>query len=110
MRGRSPESIEKYKRDGVMILRGVFSPSEMDAVARETTALLERSDLMDAHNLRVRWQYHYETAAPVFELFDPVTDIAPACRAIADDARIHHLLEALLGEPAILFKDKLIYK
>jgi hypothetical protein len=46
-------------------------------VAAETTALLKRKEPMDSRNLRIRWQYHYDTGAPVFELFDPVVDLAP---------------------------------
>lgn len=110
MQPLTPESIDQYKRDGFLILRGVFSPSEIAELAAETTALLERKELMEQRNLRVRWQYHHETGEPVFELFDPVIDLAPRCQALSQDARIHRVLETLFGEPAHLFKDKLIYK
>jgi hypothetical protein len=106
----SAENVERYGKDGFLILRGLFSPAEMAEIGAETTGLLERKDLMDKQNLRVRWQYHYESGEPVFELFDPVVDIAPRCRALADDPRIHGALETLLGGPALLFTDKLIYK
>ncbi len=110
MQPLSPESIERYRHDGILMLRGVFTPEEIQSVAAETAALLARKDLLDAHNLRVRWQYHYETGDPVFELFDPIVDLAPRCHDLAKDPRIASVLTTLLGEPVQLFKDKLIYK
>ncbi|MDI1432458.1 phytanoyl-CoA dioxygenase family protein [Polyangium sorediatum] len=102
--------VDSYQRDGYLVLRGLFSPSEVQEVAEETAALLERKELMAKNNLRVRWQYHYETCEPVFELFDPVTDIAPRCSAWFHDRRIAHVLEQLFQDHAHPFKDKLIYK
>jgi ectoine hydroxylase-related dioxygenase (phytanoyl-CoA dioxygenase family) len=99
-----------YERDGYLVLRGVFDPAEVAAVATETEALLAREDLKAMTNLRVRWQYHYETGAPVFELFDPVTDIAPRCDAWFRDPRLTSVVGELLGERVHPIKDKLIYK
>lgn len=104
------EQIAAYQRDGYLIRRGVFSPSEVKDVADETTALLEQQERMAKSNLRVRWQYHYETGEPVFELFDPITDIAPKCSAWFHDRRIAEILEALFQDRSHPFKDKLIYK
>jgi ectoine hydroxylase-related dioxygenase (phytanoyl-CoA dioxygenase family) len=99
-----------YERDGYVILRGVFSHDEVAAVAAETEGLLAREELKAMNNLRVRWQYHYESGAPIFELFDPVTDISPKCDSWLRDKRITGVLQELLGEPVHPIKDKLIYK
>src|SRR5205823_8016427 len=61
-------------------------------------------------NLRCRWQPHTRTGESLFECFDPVIDIAPVCARIARDPRLLEPLAALFGEPACLFKDKLILK
>jgi 2-aminoethylphosphonate dioxygenase len=50
------------------------------------------------------------TGACQFDAFDPIIDLSPACRALAHDGRLLALLADLYGEPACLFKDKLIYK
>jgi ectoine hydroxylase-related dioxygenase (phytanoyl-CoA dioxygenase family) len=100
----------QFQRDGYVVLRGLFSRDDLAAADRETHALLDREDLKDRNNLRVRWQYHYETGDPVFELFDPVVDLSPGVRALADDARLRAVIEDLLGDRVHLFKDKLIYK
>jgi ectoine hydroxylase-related dioxygenase (phytanoyl-CoA dioxygenase family) len=99
-----------YERDGYVVLRGLFPVDEVAAVAAETKALLARDELKAMTNLRVRWQYHYETGAPIFELFDPVTDIAPRCDRWMRDPRLLSVLQQLLGEAVHPIKDKLIYK
>jgi hypothetical protein len=101
---------EAFERDGYVVLRGLFSRQEIDAVAAETDALLSREDLKSNTNLRVRWQYHFETGAPIFELFDPVTDIAPRCDALMRDRRLMDAVEELHGDRVHPIKDKLIYK
>lgn len=106
----TPAEIEAYRRDGFLIRRGLFSAAEVHEVAAETDALLERKELMAQTNLRVRWQYHYQTGEPIFELFDPVVDLAPKCEGWARDRRIAEVLEELLGDRVHLIKDKLIYK
>jgi hypothetical protein len=85
-------------------------PTTLAAVAAESEALLARTELMATTNLRVRWQYHYDTGAPLFELFDPVTDIAPRCAALMTDARLTGWLAELLGDRVHPIKDKIIYK
>ena len=50
------------------------------------------------------------TGECTFETFDPVIDIAPVCDRLAHHPRLLDLLATLYGEPAQLFKDKLIYK
>ena len=50
------------------------------------------------------------TGALEFETFDPVIDLGTHCAEIAHDAGLLALLAELYGEPAVLFKDKLIYK
>jgi hypothetical protein len=101
---------EAFERDGYVILRGLFSQEEIDAVAAETDGLLGREDLKSNTNLRVRWQYHYQTGAPVFEVFDPVTDIGPRCDALMRNQRLTGAVEGLLGDRVHPIKDKLIYK
>jgi hypothetical protein len=106
----SPAQLRDYERDGFLIVRGLFSPAEIAAVAAEADALLRLTDLMHSDNIRCRWQPHVETDACLFETFDPVIDLAPACAALARDERLLGLAAALYGEPAHLFKDKLIWK
>jgi ectoine hydroxylase-related dioxygenase (phytanoyl-CoA dioxygenase family) len=99
-----------YQRNGYIIVRGLFTLAEMNRVSDEAEILLRRTDLIDTKNLRCRWQTNVQSGECSFETFDPVLDIAPACRALAHDTRLTGLLAELYGEPACLFKDKLIFK
>jgi ectoine hydroxylase-related dioxygenase (phytanoyl-CoA dioxygenase family) len=97
--------------NGFVILRQVFHAAQIDALTAECERLLtERRDLISLANLRCRYMAHHETGELLFEVFDPVNDISPVCKQFCDERRIHSVLEVLYGEPACLFKEKLIFK
>jgi hypothetical protein len=102
---------EAYHSQGFLILRGILAPDELAAVSAEADQLLSRKDLIDTRNLRCRWQPGCEKAEDcLFETFDPVIDLGPVCARIARHPRLLAALGELFGEPALLFKDKLIFK
>src|SRR5262245_33260545 len=102
---------DAYDRDGFLVLRGLLPAAAVAEAAAEADRLLdERRDLISPRNLRCRWQTNVRTGECQFETFDPVLDLSPACRRLAEDAGLLAALVGLYGEPACLFKDKLIYK
>lgn len=101
----------KYDRDGFVILRRVFDPRQVAEVDTEACRLLDSErERMDPLNLRCRFQPHVETGEQVFETFDPVIDLSPNCFRLATSPDLLTVLELIYGEPACLFKDKLIFK
>lgn len=102
--------LRQYQTDGFLIQREVFSRAEVDELAAEAARLLQRKDLIDIDNIRCRWQNNADTGECKFDCFDPVLDLSPQCRRAAHDPRILSIVSALYGEPACLFKDKLIFK
>lgn len=102
--------VRQYRSDGFLTVRGVFSPDEIAALETEAARLMQRTELMDTNNIRCRWQDDAVTGECRFDCFDPVIDLSPLCGSIARDPRIVSALSALYGEPACLFKDKLIFK
>ena len=107
----SDAALRAYREQGYLLLPRFFDPAAVAAVAAEAEAVrAARQDLCVRQNLRCRWQPHVTTGECLFETFDPVIDLSPACRRLALDARLLQVLEAVYGEPAFLFKDKLIYK
>lgn len=100
----------EYEESGYLIVRNLFGEDEVAAAAAEADELLKRTDLIDTGNIRCRWQPHVQTGDCLFETFDPVLDLAPICGGLATDDRLLRLLGDLYGEPACLFKDKLIFK
>lgn len=82
----------------------------MNRALAEAVTLRGRHDLISTRNLRCRWQTNTRSGECEFETFDPIIDLSPACDALAHDGKLLDLLAELYGEPACLFKDKLIYK
>jgi hypothetical protein len=103
------EQIASYHRDGFLIVPAVFA-SEAAELQGEASRLLGLTQLMDSNNIRCRWQNHAETGECRFDCFDPVIDLSPVCERVARDDRLRDRVSALYGEPAFLFKDKLIFK
>lgn len=103
------QQIADYHRDGFVTAPGVFK-DEAAALQDEGERLLTLSHLMDANNIRCRWQDHAETGECRFDCFDPVIDLSPVCERIARSPELLQMASQLYGEPAHLFKDKLIFK
>jgi hypothetical protein len=100
-----------WREDGFLVLRGFFPAGEVAEAGTEADAILERHrSLIDVRNLRCRFQPNVRTGACEFECFDPVIDLSPASRRLAECATLLAALGELYGEEACLFKDKLIYK
>lgn len=107
----SRDQLAFYKEEGYLILRDVFTDAEVELLAAEVERVCqERRDLIHADNMRVRFKTHHQSNDVMFEVFDPISDLSPFARAVALDCRILNSLHDLYGEPAELFKDKLIYK
>jgi ectoine hydroxylase-related dioxygenase (phytanoyl-CoA dioxygenase family) len=104
------KALRQYRSEGYVIVRQVFSGNEMAALSEEATRLFGFRDLIDVNNIRCRWQDHVETKECRFDCFDPVIDLSDAFDRAARDERLFDIVAGLYGEPACLFKDKLIYK
>lgn len=108
---RTTERQTAYRRDGFVVVRSLFDSEEMADAAAEADRLLTQFErLKSMKNLRCRWQNNVYTGECTFETFDPVIDIGPVCRRLALHPRLSAVLRELYGEPACLFKDKLIFK
>lgn len=103
------DQISAYHRDGYLTVPGVFK-EEATALQEEAARLLTLTPLMEANNIRCRWQDHAETGECRFDCFDPVIDISPVCERIARAPALLKMASQLYGEAAYLFKDKLIFK
>lgn len=101
---------ELYRQQGFLVLPSFFTAAEVANVAREADALARLTEIVHADNLRCRWQSHRETGEPILDTLDPVSDLSPAIAGLALSGPLRDVMSDLFGEPACLFKDKLIYK
>lgn len=102
--------VERFHADGFLVARRVFAPDRVAELATEADRLQGLVELIDTNNIRCRWQNHVDTGECRFDCFDPVIDLSQACERAARDPRLLAVVGALYGEPACLFKDKLIFK
>jgi hypothetical protein len=106
----SEVQLRHFEEQGYLVLRRVFTAEDIALLSEEAVVLARRTELIDTNNIRCRWQNHVDTGVCLFECLDPVIDIGPVCDRVAHDDRLLSVLAAIYGEPAHLFKDKLIYK
>ena len=101
--------VARYHADGFLVRRRVFSPERIEELAFEAERIRARTDLIDQNNIRCRWQDDVNGVCR-FDCFDPIIDLSEPCERAARDPRLVAIISALYGEPACLFKDKLIFK
>lgn len=97
-----------FEDKGFVQLDGLFSPEEVRTWQEECDRLQSETDV-DEEQDRVQWRDH-QNGDPVVDRFDPVVDISPVFDDLAHDPRIRGAVNALLGKPIQLMKDKLIMK
>jgi 2-aminoethylphosphonate dioxygenase len=100
----------RYRAEGYLVVRQLFSADRIAELEAETVRLRQRTDLIDTENIRCRWQNDVSTGECRFDCFDPVIDLSIPCERTARDPRLLDIIGSLYGEPACLFKDKLIFK
>lgn len=100
--------LRAYHEDGFVTVRGVLSSVETADLAAECDRLwsLVPTDHSDP---RVQWRGHVD-GTTVADRIDPVLDISPPFDRIARDPWLLAAAERVLGEPAAVFKAKLITK
>ena len=102
----------RYERDGFLVVRHVFGPDRIAALAAEAERLRQRTDLIDTNNIRCRWQNDVDHGRVPLRLLR--SGDRPERRLRTAPPAIRALLDVVgadaYGEPACLFKDKLIFK
>jgi ectoine hydroxylase-related dioxygenase (phytanoyl-CoA dioxygenase family) len=101
--------VARYHADGFLVARRVFPAVRIEELSAEADRIWARTELIDQNNIRCRWQDDVDGVCR-FDCFDPVIDLSEACERAARDPKLVAIVSALYGEPACLFKDKLIFK
>jgi hypothetical protein len=103
------QQVSEFKRDGFVVVRGMFTPAEMTELARwtdeaegypETPGKFMMYFEKSLKNGRDRLLNRLENFYPYHDGF----------RALFDGAKLRGAVSDLLGEEAVLFKDKINFK
>jgi 2-aminoethylphosphonate dioxygenase len=98
-----------FARSGYLVLRGVFDAPTMDEIGRWTDALAEAPEVSGGH-----WVYG-ETSQrdPESRIIQRIENFCPfhsGYDGFVRQGRLIELVSAALGEPAVLFKEKINFK
>jgi ectoine hydroxylase-related dioxygenase (phytanoyl-CoA dioxygenase family) len=99
-----------YERDGYVVIPGLVPPEVLAAVREQSSRLLADSEIVDRNNLRCRYKIRPSDGEQLLDAIDPVADLVPAIKELAQSPAVLGVLRDLYGEEARLFKDKLIVK
>jgi 2-aminoethylphosphonate dioxygenase len=107
-RSLAPAEIDAYRREGHVILRGLFELEEIRTWIQECDRLWA-SVRVERDNPRVQWRGRVD-GGEIADRIDPVLDISPVYEALARDPRLLDVAGQLLDGTATPFKAKLITK
>ena len=100
------DDLAAFERDGYLVKRGGFSADDMAHISTWTDEVLAMPEVSGRH-----WVYHEKSRKDGADLVNRIENIAPFHDGFA---AINEALKApvaqLLGEPAVLFKEKINFK
>ena len=101
------DQIEAFERDGYLVVRGGFNAAEMAQVARWTDELVAMPEVSGRH-----WVFHEKSLnGNGRDLINRIENIAPFHDGFAELAEaLRAPVGRLLGEEAMLFKEKVNFK
>lgn len=98
--------LEGYAELGFARVAGILDRGDVAMLTREWSRLWSETD---AGHPSVQWRGHVDRGT-IADRLDPAFPLSEKLRALCGDSRLVRLAEAALGQPAVLFKDKLITK
>lgn len=99
----------EYHEQGFVVVRDFYTQTMLSGWVGECERLSSLFVSAQSENPRMGSRAHL-TKGKIFDRLDPVIDLSPLFHDLAHDPRLQEVCAALLGEPATLFKDKLIAK
>lgn len=108
-RSLAPEHARQYENDGYVVLSALFEKSELDhAVGLDMKRLLE---LQKSPDLSSRIEVGKDLQGQPYAIkLDGARKIHDRLIDLANDFRLTRVVSALFDEPALVFKDKLVFK
>ncbi len=103
------QQIADFKRNGFVILRGLFAPDEIAGIAAWCDEIVAWPEVPGRHMM----YYEDSRVEPGVRVLQRAENIYPyhaGFQALFDEPRLKGAVAELLGEPAVLYKDKINFK
>jgi len=104
------EQLGYYDENGFLVIAPVFDEKELIELRLAADELLIKSGPIVNGNPRLEIEPETYHGKLVVRKIEPIIDVVPVLKALADDVRLMAPAYQIFGEPAILFEDKLNYK
>ena len=101
------QQLEAYNQDGFIVVRNVFTPQQIQCISQWSDELAQRPEESGRH-----WVYHEKSRLdPDIDLINRIENISPyhgGYRELSNTLK--KPVSQLLGEEAVLFKEKINFK
>lgn len=105
----SEHDLKNFKQDGFVVVRGMYGCDEMAAVSGWIADLANREP-----EIGKQMMYYEQSLRPeggrILSRIEKFADFDQRMRSFIDDERMMVRVAELLGEPALLFKEKINFK
>lgn len=104
----SPEQIEQFHRDGFLLVRGMYSREEVDAISRWTDEVASAPEVPGKYMMY--FEESQDDGSPILCRIENFVPYHEGFSTLITARRMQQAVSELFGEPAVLFKDKINFK
>jgi|SoiMethySBSTD1v2_1073268.scaffolds.fasta_scaffold208518_2 ectoine hydroxylase-related dioxygenase (phytanoyl-CoA dioxygenase family) len=105
----SSAQVSEFERDGFVVVRKFYDAAQTAEIERWTDELSALPEEPGKH-----WVYREESlrspAHHIVQRIEKFTEVHPGFAGLFHDGSLHHAVSELLGDEAVLFKEKINYK
>ena len=106
----SKEQISQYNKGGLLFLRDVFGPEDVEQFCEAADDLHKVVSPIEPGKPRLQIEPKKDNGQYALRMIEPLVDLSPVFKELSEDRRIIDPVEQIFGEGAILFEDKINYK
>jgi ectoine hydroxylase-related dioxygenase (phytanoyl-CoA dioxygenase family) len=104
----TPQQVADFRRDGYLVVRGLYTPREVEEIRAWTEALANSPEVAGRD-----WKYfevHRQTGERILCRIENFVPFHEGFSNLIRKRRMHQAVSELFGEEAVLFKDKINFK